>query len=79
MKKDKTKTVGYYIWYSLTCIALFILVLICCKSIFERWSTDRDTDNIQYNKVIEYHQKDDKVVYSDGYSIRIKSNKVIIK
>ena len=79
MKKDKTKTTGYNLFYTLVCIALFMLVLMYCKSVFERWSSDNDIDNIQYNEVIDYHQKEDKVVCSDGYSIRIKTNKVLTK
>lgn len=79
MKKDKTKTVGYYIWYILVCIALFIVTLITSKSIYDRWFSEEAIDAMQYNEMISYQQSQGKNVSSDGEFIVIKTDKIIVE
>lgn len=79
MKKDKTKTTGYYLWYILITIALSIVLLVASKSIYDRWFSENAIDAMQYNEMINYQQLQGKNVYSDGEFIVIKTDKTILQ
>lgn len=79
MKKDKTKTTGYYLATIFLSLLLFITIAIASKSIFNRWFSDNEIDAIQYNEMINYQQLQGNNVCSDGKYVIIKTNKIIVK
>ncbi len=79
MKKDKTKTTGYYLWYIMITIALSIVLFVASKSIYDRWFSENAIDAMQYNEMINYQQLQCKNVYSDGESIVIRTDKIVLE